>query len=694
MNLGAQDILHSLPALAVLATTMCLGQSEGRNGEGVRVMFREFVGGRWHSWEELRPQEGAGPGVYRHASALACRESVAHEEKAVRHLFVLSNEDASRDRLLTFAVILPVKLEGEITWWDDLYRRRVATTGESFTNVVPARGVTSNDGGLNTREFGGKGTGGYAQAVGTGWMSPYPFACVADRNAGYAIGIDIGTPVVCRLLYRPRDGLVAEFDVALSASSARHPNTASLAVLSWTVDPRWGFRSAAEHYYGIFPGYYVRRLQREGIWMPFTPVNEVDRWQDFGFAIHETHRDTRTIIDGASVRVAEADRRIGVASFQYTEPWDIQIPVSPAGLVYDSVDDVASRHPAYADQIARSVAFDEHGQWITRLISAPWFQPPWAISYTTSSAPDASSQSRYAGVRAEDIDPALAEGFDGIYFDSLEFFWHYDLNYRPEHIAASDYPLTFSASSASPRPALWNYQSQYAMLKAVCEELHAQGKLSMGNGYTWIPFAVSQLDILGTEFSWFMPAEEKRRVSAFRRTSCGQKPVVLLLNEGLYATDFSQPPYEGYRQYFEESLFYGFYPSFFSADASNDPYWKKPDAYNRGRPFFKKYIPLIVEINTQGWQPVTLATVSDPRVGIERFDKSGDDVVYFTLRNFSDAAIEGLTVEFDGRLAGSGRFASVVELVRQTPVKIGPQTATFDMLPLASVLLKCSPGGN
>ena len=76
-------------------------------------------------------------------------------------------------------------------------------------------------------------------------------------------------------------------------------------------------------------------------------------------------------------------------------------------------------------------------------------------------------------------------------------------------------------------------------------------KLSMGNGYSWIPFAVSELDILGMEISWLMAAEEKESVSAFRRTSCGQKPVVLLLNEGLYSGAFSEPPHDGYRQYFE-----------------------------------------------------------------------------------------------------------------------------------------------
>ena len=35
---------------------------------------------------------------------------------------------------------------------------------------------------------------------------------------------------------------------------------------------------------------------------------------------------------------------------------------------------------------------------------------------------------------------------DGIYFDSMEWNWHHDLNYREDHFAFTDYPLTFSRS--------------------------------------------------------------------------------------------------------------------------------------------------------------------------------------------------------------------------------------------------------
>jgi hypothetical protein len=76
---------------------------------------------------------------------------------------------------------------------------------------------------------------------------------------------------------------------------------------------------------------------------------------------------------------------------------------------------------------------------------------------------------------------------------------------------------------------------------------------------------------------------------------------------------------------------YGFFPSFFSVDASSDPYWQDKKKIENGRPFFKKYIPLIKEISGAGWEPITAARVNTEDVRIERFG-SGDRL-YFTVRN-------------------------------------------------------------
>jgi hypothetical protein len=519
-------------------------------------------------------------------------------------------------------------------------------------------------------------------------MSPYPFACVTGGERGLAIAIDPALPVVHRFSFSRLAGLGAEFDIALSSLQAESPGVCSLVVFTYEIDPAWGFRSAAARYYTIFPESFRRRVPVEGIWMPFTPVNEVEAWEDFGFALHETHRGTRTTYQGVSTPVEAVDRKLGVLSFQYTEPWDIQVPVDSGPLSYGDAARVADAHGSSGGQIRRSAAFDEHDQWLTRVISAPWFPTGRAVSYTTSAAPDRSATSRFSAVRREEIEAAIAHGFDGIYFDSLEFFWHHDLNYREEHIAAARGPLTFSVTAAHPRPCLWNYSTQYAMLEEICTDLHDRGKLSMGNGFSWLSFAVSQLDILGTEFSWYMDPAEKARISAFRRTACGQKPVVLLLNQGLYSEDFTRAPYDGYRKYFEESLFYGFYPSFFSADASNDPYWKNPSAYNLGRPFFRRYVPIVRLLNSQGWQPVTLARGSG--VSIERFDAPGDSLALFTVRAEGGAAPRILEVVLDPALLPDGTNPLVEEILQGRSVTAsGDRAFRLVGVPGTTYVLRC-----
>lgn len=664
-----------------------------------RIMARELRGTGWTPWEDARPQPALrGERIRRflHPFGFSVTERSTTIYNGIHWSYAIATRDSRREQLLLFAVALPLfRNRRVVTWYDDIYRSRPVTDSIT-TNSVPARSISSPDGGLNSAAFGAKGSGGYGASIGAGGHSPYPFACVSDGQEAFALAIDIGTPVVHRFLFRKGEGLVAEFAVALSPRQKKSPGRAELNLYAYPIDPAWGFRSAAARYYELFPEYFARRIRQEGIWIPFTAVPEIEGWADFGIAFHETSHEGRTRLDGRSVSVAEADRTIGVTSFQYTEPWDIQLPFDPHGATYASAESLAARTPLAQRQILRSVAFDEQGQWIARLISAPWFTPPYAISYTTSAAPDASTSSRYMAVRTLEIDSALAKGFDGIYFDSLEFFWHYDLDYRPEHVAACQDVLTFSADARHPKPAVWNYASQIAMIRTVCRDLHGKGKLAMGNGFTWLPFAVADLDILGTEFSWFMSAEDKQAVSAFRRTACGPKPVVLLLNEGLYTDDFIRPPHPGYVQYFEESLLYGMYPSFFSADAANDPYWKRPEAYNTGRPFFRKYVPLIKELNRQGWQPVTCARASDARVMIERYDAPGDDLFYLALRNPTADSLRETRVVLEEPLRVAP--GTVEELVRQAPVRLeaASHTISMDLAPRSTYLLRgrlSGPGG-
>ena len=336
-------VLRSLFAGFLLYVPAVAGALPGADSAVVaplRIRFRELTASGWSGWMEC--EAGSVPSVYRHASGIKCTDSLTRGSDHAKHTITVANTSRQPFRLLTLAVAIPVAATGPVEWHDAIYSHRPVTSHDTVVSfTVPGAGVRSPDGGLNTERFGARGSGGYGAPVGIGRMSPYPFACVTDGQRGTAIAIDIGKPVVYRLAYSSSGELVAEFDIALSDQQAQMKNTACLNVLTYPIDPAWGFRSAAERYYALFPEYYQRRLQKEGIWMPFTPVNEVERAEDFGFAIFETHRDTKTVFGGVQGPAWVAAESLGVTTFQYTEPWDIQIPVDPAGLRYDDAARVA-----------------------------------------------------------------------------------------------------------------------------------------------------------------------------------------------------------------------------------------------------------------------------------------------------------------------------------------------------------------
>jgi hypothetical protein len=132
-------------------------------------------------------------------------------------------------------------------------------------------------------------------------------------------------------------------------------------------------------------------------------------------------------------------------------------------------------------------------------------------------------------------------------------------------------------------------------------------------------------------------------------------------------------------------LAYGMFPGFFSANASTGHYFSRSDLYDRDRPLFKKYVPLVKRVAEAGWQPVTRASSGDPFVHVERF---GDR--YLTV--FNDSPIERTVTLEVFRAAGapplptkSRELVAGVDLEwkdGQTTVKLGAEdVAVIDLTP-------------
>lgn len=504
----------------------------------------------------------------------------------------------------TLRICIPCNGE-KWNWFHGLDKSEQMHSGRVYFDTIKVSTVLPPAGAFNGRDLA---DGGYGDAIGQGTMSYYPLCAVKIDDKGKGLGIDLSLPVVYRLGADSQQGLIAEFDMATSPLTDKFPNRAFFKLCEFDFKPEWGMRAALKQYYSIYPEAFKKRVVNEGIWLPFTALRSIPGWNDFGIAFHETSWESSDKKEGGKISSLLSDKGTGVLSFQYTEPWDIQLPIKSKTISYDTLVSgkmISKEHKAYLDNSATE---DKNGYWQTRRLETPWFTTGWAVSITTNCDPDLYGFNRYQYILQHEINPARKMNVDGIYFDSMEWNWHHDLNYRDEHFAFTDYPLTFSKNVA--RPAIWNFASEFEFMKKIADEMHSQGKLAMGNGHSWNPFAAANLDLFGAELSWYSSDDHNIDALDFKRAISFQKPIVFLLNEGMNDKAFTDAPYKGYEIYFEKMMAYGFFPSFFSVDASNDPYWQDKQKIENGRPFFKKYIPIIKQIAEAGWEPVTAATTN------------------------------------------------------------------------------------
>ena len=516
-----------------------------------------------------------------------------------------------------------------------------------------------------------------------GKMSLYPLAAVwkddKTSGSGLALGLDMAHPAQYRLVYHAgtRQFFIA-YDFGLAPESEPFPSSADFRFVIYRFDPRWGFRAALQKYYELFPQHFVKRVTREGVWMPFTDIAAVPRSEDFGFAFQE---------GGSNVPF---DDHHDIASFVYVEPMSHWLPMPPtAPRTYESALDIlrkdlaGARGREKADMAAAtltsSIAVSD-GRFFLYLVKCPWcdggvfsLNPDPAIPTTprqpfnkamVMSNAIAQAFAKNPGTTASGSPWPPAPGLDGVYLDSLEMSSG-ELNYRREHFRTASVPLVFDRDG---RPCQLMIFNTWKYERDLAKQLHSRGKLLFANAVLWqFSFPAPPLDILGTEVNWQPRGEYQPDSDAtmnFRRALCRQKPYCLLMN-----TDYSRFTPELVEHYFQRCLFYGIWPGFFDQEAaSKDPYWcSSKKWYERDRPLFQQYIPLLRRITTAGWQPLTYARCSNPEILLERFGPGRDGSVYLTLLNNSPHSQNG-RIELDHAALKLARKPKAVRLVSNEPL--------------------------
>ena len=521
-----------------------------------------------------------------------------------------ATDTSGKDRAMSFVYALPLDLVGW-TWCDDLYRSR----------KIEPRMVYQN----TSRISAGK----------TGLMARYPIAAVAGPKHGIAVATPLDSPRICRLQYDAANRcLLVCFDAALVPDMQASPSQAGFRFLLYRFDPQWGFRSALARYYTLRPEHFRKRVPKEGIWMAFAKISQVQGHEDFGFAFKEGNNEPAW------------DDEHGYLTFRYTEPQTYWLrmpkgaPRSYEGCVGVIEKNLAGGNAAqklWAQATMASGCKDPRGRYHLWVQDAPWCDGCVCALNPDPDLPGAATKGKLSYTIADAgrrYGPDAKGVLDGEYLDSLEG-WSGVQNYRREHFRYANVPLAYDRMTR--RACILNVFSIYEFVEFISADVHRRGKLMMANGapmrYYW---HAAHLDLMGSEMHWkrggkYQPPDEEEL--AFRRAICGTKPWLILQN-----TPFKDFLPEDSRRYMMHAAFWGFFPSFFSANASTDHYFTDPKYYNRDRHLFRQIIPVVRRIAKAGWEPVTLAHVK-PRtaragdIRIERFGRPEDSNLHYTVLN-------------------------------------------------------------
>jgi len=295
-----------------------------------------------------------------------------------------------------------------------------------------------------------------------------------------------------------------------------------------------------------------------------------------------------------------------------------------------------------AQAVINSSPLDAEGRY---LIDSSWYlwhewaPDSWNQAWPLNPDPDLTSPNSFELHRDYWIRHRLDET-DGVYIDSVTAFdgvggWE---NRRAEHLALSDSPLTFSWADGG--PAQLAPQAQAELLEPIASEIRSGGRVMMFNLFPpAMRFHAHNADVMGSEVTQLVESDALSRI---RRTLAGHRIVSNLLQWGWDLPTYIT--YEEMEEFIRGQLFWGFYPAVSSAGGpmnggAPDRYFLHPELYERDRPLFQLYIPVVRALSSAGWEPITNATAI-PMADTERFGDFSRGAVLLTVRGPEGAALE------------------------------------------------------
>ncbi len=473
-----------------------------------------------------------------------------------------------------------------------------------------------------------------------------------DTGEGVALAVPADSPCDCEFTWDADLGYAVRFRFGLSpAAGGELKSRAPFSFVLYRCDGRWGLRDAARRYYELYPWAFEKRAEREGLWMFGAPRFELPDPENYAF--HEG----------------------GPAGWEYDDEHDIftcpyiipgqreitrleKLPASKQEALgifrAGGTEGAPGRGWENKEIIENCMLHDASGLPQMRIRNTAWggnsFTFPLNANPRLFEDSDKTTIAKVLLAQVAEQHEAIPN-LDGSYVDSLGAWGSY-LNYRHEHFAYAQTPLTYDPANG--RPVISNRFALLEFLWSLRDYLHESGKLLFANGvHQNRRFHFFALDIMGVEGRGYL---EQKRVMAH------QKPFLLLIY------NIQDDPAQ-MEHYYHLCTFYGIYPSF-----ANMRVYTTPDAYAPVADLNNRFVPVLRAITGAGWQPITYARSSDADVWLERWGPDEEGAVYLTVYNSAgderratlsieagNLGLEGATLRLEDRLSDAAWEAAIEE---------------------------------
>ncbi len=572
-------------------------------------------------------------------SGLSLKAVYTRQGKAVRVDGEIT-DSSGQNRQVRLSYRLPVKAEN-LVWYNDLDDRIPVKKNGSYSNG------TSYIAGHKS--------------------SLYPFCAVSNGSQAVAMATLMDEPGAALLSYDTTGGqenLTVRFDFLLSALTEKTPSKADFHFLIYAPEyPAWGFRAAAQDYYALFPEYFQVRTTAPGNWMFQHTYDGLPAPEDFGFRYNET--------PGGGYAL---DARYGVISLEYTSPFGLDIPwpgqdkarqpgaseidVRLQELLNSDPGVMSYGYPGVSESRATEALL---ASMMTGTSGRPavidWYTYGETMGFATNHSPALPGfngfQLQLKKIERAELSAKQNGGtLGGFYIDNLSGGGF--LNYRTEQFAYTDTPLLWDADGAPVMPSL---HSMFAYASALREKAVQEDRIILANivfpenggAQHYAPLVDVPGSEIGPRWGWDPYIQRLRRTLAYR------KPWTLLYVYDLDSMLEMQTTNEQREAVLKSSTAYGLFANVIG-------YRVPLTEYEKARPLFRKYLPLVQLEDRLGWEPLTFArSGEDASLAAERFGNPAEGLAVMTMYNISkEASDRTLTMDLQALAVSEERQRELI----------------------------------